>query len=209
MLIQGQSGPIASTASIAPGTQVPIRQGNLGDQIVSELHGKYYESTYRRVVYHAAIAAQVTSVGLTAAHTGLVLSNPVGSTVNLVVLKVGMGFTVVFAAVSALGLGIGYNAGTNVTHTTPITVRSSFVGVGATGTGLADSSSTMPTAPTLHTILGAGLTGAVTTVPVVFSYYDLDGSIVLPPGAYMCTYTSTVCAASSGHFSVSWEEVPI
>jgi hypothetical protein len=209
MLVQGQVAPIAATASIAPGTQAPMRQGNLGEQIMQELHGRYYESCYRRAIYHAAIAAQVTSVGLTAAHTGLVLSNPVGSTVNLVVLKFGWGFTVVFAAVAGLGLAVGYNAGTNVTHTTPVTVRSNFVGVGASGTGLVDSSSTMPTAPTLHTIVGAGLTGAVTTTPMTVGLLDLEGSIILPPGAYLATYTSAVCAASSGYFSYSWEEVPI
>jgi hypothetical protein len=120
-----------------------------------------------------------------------------------------MGFTVVFPAVSALGLGIGYNASTNVTHSSAVTVRSSFIGVGASGIGLVDNSSVMPTAPTLHTILGAGLTGAATTTPVAFSFYDLEGTIILPPGAYLCTYTSTVCGTAAGHFSFSWEEVPI
>jgi uncharacterized protein YjdB len=209
MIIQAKVGAPTTTTSLAQGQIIEPRLGNMGEQIASELHGIYYEATYRRTVFHAAIAAQVTSVGLTATHTGLVLSNPVGSPVNLVVLKVGMGFTVVFPAVSALGLGIGYNASTNVTHSSAVTVRSSFVGVGASGIGLVDSSSVMPTAPTLHTILGAGLTGAATTTPVAFSLYDIEGSIILPPGAYLCTYTSTVCGTAAGHFSFSWEEVPI
>jgi len=209
MQVQGQVGPLSVTSSIAAGTQAPMRQGNMGEQIISQLYGRYYESNYRRNVYHAAIAGQVTSVGLTAVHTGLVLSNPVGSPVNLVVLKFGWGFTVVFPAVSALGLGIGYNATTNVTHTAAVTVRSSFVGLGGTGYGLTDSSSTMPTAPTLHTIVGAGLTGAVTTAPTQTGMIDLEGSIILPPGAYLSTYTSTVSGAAAGHFSFSWQEVPI
>jgi hypothetical protein len=209
MLVQGQVAPIAATASIAPGTQAPMRQGNLGEQIVNELHGRYYESCYRRAMFHAAIAGVVTSVGLTAAHTGLVLSNPVGSTVNLVLLKFGYGFTVVFPAVSGFGLAIGYNAASAVTHTTPVTVRSNFIGVGATGIGCVDSSCTMPTAPTLHTILGAGLTGAVTTVPMAGGLVDLEGSIILPPGAYVATYTLTVSGTAAGYFSYQWEEVPI
>jgi hypothetical protein len=209
MLVQGQVAPIAATASIAPGTQAPMRQGNLGEQIMQELHGRYYESCYRRNIYNAAIAAQVTTVGLATTHTGLVLSNPIGSSVNLVLLKFGWGYTVVFAAVAGLGLSVGYHASTAVTHTTPVTPRSSFVGTGATGIGLVDSSSTLPAAPTLHTIVGAGLTGAVTTTPMTVGVIDLEGSIILPPGAYVCTYTSAVCAAASGYFSFSWEEVPI
>ena len=209
MLTQGQVGALSATQSIAPGTQVPLRQGNMGDAIFSELHGRYYEATYKRSVFNAAITGQVTTVGLATTHTGLVLSNPVGSTVNLVLLKFGYGFTVVFAAVASVGLAIGYNSGTNVTHTTPVTPRSNFVGAGAAGVGLVDSSSTLPTAPTLHTILGAGLTGAVTVQTYSGALIDLEGSIILPPGAYVATYTSAVCGAAGGHFSFSWEEVPI
>ena len=54
MLTQNQVGPVATTASIAPGTLTPGRAGNLGDLIVSELHGRYYEQTYRRNVFVAA-----------------------------------------------------------------------------------------------------------------------------------------------------------
>ena len=83
MIIQAKVGPPTSTSSLAQGQVIEPRLGNMGEQISSELHGIYYEATYRRTIFHAAIAAQVTSVGLTATHTGLVLSNPVGVTSQL------------------------------------------------------------------------------------------------------------------------------
>lgn len=210
MIIQGKVGPIALTQGMAPGTEATVRLGHMGDQIVSELHGRYFEAAYRRTLFHAAIAAQVTSVALATTHTGLTLSNPIGSPVNLVLCKFGWGFGVAFAAAAGIGLSIGYNSGTNVTHTTPVVVRSNFIGIGAAGSGLVDSASTLPTAPTLNTIVGVGLTGAITTVPSIpMSWIDLEGSIVIPPGGYVCTYTSTASGAAGGYFSYMWEEVPV
>jgi hypothetical protein len=206
----GQVGPIATTASLPPNAQPILRLGNMGDLIKSDLHASYYESNYRRALFNGAITGQTTTVGLATTYTGLCLSNPVGSTVNLVINKVGFGFLVVFAAASTIGLMTGFNSGTNVTHTTPVTPRSQFVGVGTTGTGLLDSACTLPTAPTLNTIFGVGLTGAITTVPgIQSSIVDLQGSIILPAGAYCAIYTSTASGASSGAFSFTWEEVPV
>jgi hypothetical protein len=210
MLIQNQVGPLATSSSLAAGLQAVGRAGNMGDAIVSELHGRYYEATYRRAMFNAAITGQITTVGLATTYTGLCLSNPVGSTVNVVINKVGFAFIVAFAAGATIGLMTGYNAGTNVTHTTPVTPRNQFFGVGASGVALVDSSATLPTAPTLNTILAAGLTGAITTVPLIGpSVVDLEGSIILPAGAYCAFYTSTVSGAAAGAFSFSWEEVPV
>lgn len=210
MIIQGQVGPQASTTSLGVGTQAYMRQGNMGEQIMSPLHAKYYEACYRRSLFNGAIVGQVTTVGLATTYTGLVLSNAVGSTVNLVITKVGFAFIVAFAAGAAVGLYTGYNASTNVTHTTPVTPRSQFFGVGSSGTGLLDSAATLPTAPTLNTIFGAGLTGAITTTPFgLAGCVDLEGSIILPAGAYCGIYTSTASGAASGAFSFTWEEVPV
>lgn len=211
MLIQNQVGPIATTTSISAGTQAPGRAGQLGDTIMSELQPRYYEQTYRRNVFSVANqAVTATTLGLATTYTGLCISNPVGSTVNMVLLKVGFSFIVVFAAVATIGLALGYNSGTNVTHTTPVTPRSNFFGVGASPVGLADVAATLPTAPFYSHIFGSGLTGAVTTVPQVSpTIVDLEGSVILPPGAYACIVTSTVSAASSFWGSFCWAEVPV
>ena len=53
----------------------------------------------------------------------------------------------------------------------------------------------------------AGLTGATTTVPYIPGVIDLEGSIILPPGAYCAFYTSTVSGTAGASFSFQWEEV--
>lgn len=207
MLLNTQVGPAGSSASsLANGAQTSARAGNLGDLIVSELHGRYYETSYRRAMYAAANqAAQATTVALATTYTGLCLSNPVGNTFNLVLNKVGIALSVAPAAIAAIGVMTGYNATTNVTHTTPVTPRSQFFGVGAAGTGLVDASATLPTAPFLNQVLMGGFTAA--TLPAVGpALIDLEGSIILPPGAYAAIYTLT---AVTGLFSFSWEEVPV
>jgi hypothetical protein len=210
MLIQPQVGPLATTASLAAGQQPPVRAGNMGDLIVSELHGRYYESAYRRSMFSAANqAVTATSAGLSTTYTGICLSNPINSTVNLVVGKVGWSLLVVQAAVSSISLACGYNSGTNVTHTTPITPRSNYFNNATTGQGLVDAAATLPTAPVYTHILGSALTGAVTVQTQAPAFYDLEGSLILPPGGYTMIAMSTVSAASSFWGSIAWEEVPL
>lgn len=211
MQLNNQVGPVAITASAAPGSLVPARAGNLGDAIVSELHGRYYETNYRRALFNAANqAAATTTVGLATVYTGLSLSNPVGSTVNLVVTKIGVSFLVAFPAAAAVGVMAGYNSGTNVTHTTPGTPRNSFFGVGSAGQGLVDTACTFPTAPVVHTLFDSGLTGAITTEEQASGgLIDLEGSLILPPGAYCAVYTSAVSGTSGFFGSIAWEEVPV
>lgn len=209
-LSQGIVGPARFLDGSTPQTQ---RYGQQGDGIVSELHGRFYEQTARGNVFSGSVVGQVTTVGLATTYTGLCLSNPISSPNNLVLVSAGYSFIVAFAAGAHIGLMTGYNATTNVTHTAAVTVRSQkFVGAAATTTasyGLLDSSATLPTAPTVNLILGSGLTGAITTAPTSGpSIVQLDGQIVLPPGAYVAFYTSTASGAAAGAFSFAWEEVP-
>lgn len=206
--VSGSVGP----QLVADGTGLnPLRQGRQGELSVSELHGRYYEQTLRRAIFSGSITGQVTTVGLATTYTGLCLTNPNGSPVNLVVNKVGWGFIVAFAAGATLGLMTGFNSGTAVTQTAAVTPRNQFFnGQAGGGFGLLASSATLPTAPTLNIILGAGLTGAITTVPSQGpNVADLEGSLILPPGAYMAFYTSTASGAAGGAFSFQWEEVPV
>ena len=217
MLIQNQVGPIATTTSISPGLQSPARAGQLGDTIVSELHGRYYETTYRRAMFTGAtqaVIATATIAGLSTAVTGVpVLYNPVGNTNNVVISKVGVGFILAPAAPLVFGIATGFNASTALSGTlTSVAPKNRFIGLGSSPTAAMYFSAaiTLPTAPTLDIILGTVDTGAVTTAPSgAFGLYDLEGSIVLPPGGYAVIYTSAVMVASSLLSSFQWEEVPI
>lgn len=217
MLIQGQVGQPAGK-SIASGATPPVRQGQLGDVIVSELHGRYYETAYQRNLFSGVLTTgTTTSAGLAASFTGLMLYNPPNSTVNCVVNKIGMSFLVAFAASSAIGIFTAQSMTPIGTFSTANTaLRNNFVGRSGVGVGQAQlySSATIATAepglPTIHNIFGSGLTGAITTVPQVPGFFvDLEGGLILPPGAYVATYTSTASGASSMFASFTWEEIPV
>jgi hypothetical protein len=206
MFLQGIPG---STSKIADGVaSSAMRIGNQNDLIVSELHGRYYEQTYRKNKFGGSIVGQVTTVGVATAYTGLCLSNPNGSNVNLVIDKVGVAFLVAFTAAASIGIMTGTSISANVTHTTPAVVRNKFIGAAA-GSGLLDSAATLSATPVLDIVLMAGLTGAITTsTSGADGVFDLEGTIILPPGSFAAIYTSTASGTASMSASFSWEEVP-
>ena len=213
MLIQNQVGPVATTTSISAGLQSPARAGQLGDTIVSELHGRYYETTYRRNSFLATSpAASVTSAGIVAsaaAYTGLVLYNPVGNSNNLVLNKVGLSFPVTPAAAITYGLTT-LGVVSAVATTTAATTRNLFLG-GSAPTALAYSVATITysTAALPAHILGTVGTGAITVFGQIQGMYDLEGSLVIPPGYAASIYTSTASNTAGFWGSFQWEEVPI
>ena len=209
MLIQGSVGQ-PSLTSIQPGTTPTLRQGQLGEAVVQELHGRYYETAYRRNMFFAATQAGVTtSAGLATATTGLVLTNPTTSTVNCVLNKVG--YTVNAVPAATMVIGLAFNTSTTaVTQTTAITPRNCFLG-GAAPQGLVASSVTLPTAGIISHIFGKVdfIATPANLYATTMTLVDLEGSIVMPPGSYVHIYTSTASAATSFFGSFQWEEVPV
>jgi hypothetical protein len=211
MLIQGQVGQ-PSQSSISAGANPTLRQGQLGELIINELHGRYYETTYRRNMFTAALTSgTTTSAALSTTFTGFLLLNPNNSSVNFVINKIGMSFLVAFTAAAAIGIQTGNQntAALSGLTTTNTQIRSNFVGQPATSVGLTYSAATT-TAPALQMLFGAGLTGAITTTPQIPGFaVDIEGSLIIPPGAWIGTYTSTASGASGTLATITYEEVPI
>ena len=206
MLIQSSVGqPTQQGIGATPN----LRSGKGGDVIASELHSKYYEQTYNGNVFFVANQVAVTTtIGLATTYTGLVLTNPIGSTVNLAILKATFNQSVLQTTQPmAFGLATGFNATTQVTHSGAITPRTAKVGSGATPQALADNSATLPTAPIYTHFIGAGSTA---TADATFGFVDLDASLLIGPGGYICWVCPTqVSVTTSLWFSFSWEETPI
>lgn len=200
---------VGAQTNVSDGTVAKARAGRQGDQIISELHGRYYEQTYRNNMFFAATQALVTTtVGLATTYTGLVLSNPVTSPVNLVLNKASMMQSVIQATqVEAYAIATGFNAATNVTHTTPVAPRACLIGSGKTPNGLADVSATLPTAP-FYTMFVTN-TGTIAADSTGLQVVDLEGSIVLLPGAYALWVTPAQASVAGMWFSFGWEEVPV
>lgn len=183
---------------------VTQRGGQQGDAIVSDLHARYYEQTVRQRVF--SVNTQGTAVTTTAAlattWTGLGISNPAGSGVNLALLK----FSATQFAVGAAST-IGIMGGVGVLAAS-LAVQSRLIGGGAVSLANASAGATIST-PLLITTFGSVGSLATTTYglePGIF--VDLEGSIIIPPGSFVATYTSIV-TTSALNFGFCWEEVPI
>ena len=184
-----------------------IRVDPTGAVAYVKMHGDYYESTVRNQVFAGSnIGGVTTTAGFATTLTGLCLTNPIGSNVNLVMRRVKYGSLIAQTAALEFGLQTGFNLATAVTQTTPAVVASNFVGQPA-GVGLLSSAVTLPTAPTRLILIDTILTGAITTGIFGGNQYELADSIVIPPGGYVATYTSAASVASSLVFGFVWEEV--
>lgn len=188
------------------GTQTIIQRfGRQGEAMVSELHGRYYEQTYRKNLYYACSqAVATTTVGLATTYTGLCISNPITSPVNAVLNKVAMVQSVIQATqIEAYLIATGWNGTTNVTHTAALAVHNNFLNA-PVGYVVADTSATLPTAP-FYT-LPITQTASATSQPGT-AIADLEGSIILPPGGYALWATPAQASVAGLWFAFFWEEV--
>lgn len=212
MLIQGQVGPAVSSTSLGAGTNPNLRLDNIGGLTATQLAPRYYETTYRRQTYTVANQAPTTLAAvLSGSYTGLLIANPTTSTVNVVVTKVGYAITVP-AATAASTLSLMTGTGATIT-TNLVTARNRFVG-GVGAQCLASNNLTLPGTAVVETILDGATTTAFTSIgpKVTAGVVDLEGSLILPPGAFCAFYATTAFTVStttgfSGSFQ--WVEVPL
>ena len=202
-VFQGQVGPIGP---LGDGVSTAPRVGKEGALSVSGYQGRHYEQAYRKAIFTGANQSAATwSVALNATHTGLVLSNPAASLVNLVVLRASFALSVAPVAPASIGLYGGYLAAGITAHTTPLTTYSSFIGAGATSSGKIDAAATLVGTPVwLEQILGGFTAGALPSAAAAIS--DLGGLYVIPPGGSLGIGALT---AVVGFGSISWAEVSI
>lgn len=209
-------GPIGTTIAVSPtGSNVPSKMDAQGALSMGQRHGKYYSAAYgAKAGSPGALfgCANATGVALSAAlattYVGLCLSNPAASGVNLALKRVRGVITVAPAAITALGLIVGYAAGGITVHTTSLdaAIVNQFVGVAAPATAAhVDSACTLVGTPRWDRWFGAGL-GATANLAIA---EDLDDAVILPPGAY-AAIGANIAGPAAGFFgSFEWEELGI
>lgn len=188
------------TAQVQPGI------GPLADLRMSQVHGpKFNQGLNDNMAIGSNSAGVTTSAGLATTCVGLILSNPAGSGINVAIHRVSGAFIVAPATVTGFNLITGYAVGGITVHTTPLVPQSTLIGKGALPLALLDSAATLVGTPAYTLPLGE--TPLATTLP--FFSVDLEGMIVLPPGAYAAIGT-TIAGPTSGFMGgMSWEEVAI
>lgn len=202
-LMRAKSG----VQSNADGVESIVRADRLGGLCTSDLQPRYYELARNGQIFTASnVAAQAVSVALATTYTGLVVSNPIGSTKNLVMLGCQYALSVAPAAIASLHLIAGYNT-SNVTHTTPLAapgIQSSLINGAANTAAKADSAATIAN-PYYLAGLGSGFTAAALygTTPL---WIDLGGMFIVPPGGYIAWGALT---AVTGFGTFAWAELPV
>lgn len=157
-------------------------------------------------VFVGANVSAKSVIAVTTSMTGLILYNPYGSGVNLVLIDTGFAYTTAPAAVHNIGLALMTS---NTTVPTSLTVAGrsaiSADGKGNIGKGIVWDAATLPAAPVAVRWM-FGLSTAAASVVEGFSE-RLDGSIVVAPGAAACLTVVTTTAVGMGHFT--WAEVAV
>lgn len=197
-LEEGRVGPIWQ----ADGTPAVVRMLKNGAIAAADVQGRYQEAAARGNLYYASnIAAQAVSVALATTYTGLCLSNNLGNTKWVALLGCNMALSVAPAGIASLHLISGYSATANVTHTTPVTPRSTIIGLSGAPMATVDSAATVST-PVYTMSLGSGFTAGALygTTP---GWIDIGGAIIIPPGGFVAIGALT---AVTGFGSFLWEE---
>lgn len=233
MLIQGSVG--APLGSSTPGANPTLRQGNLNDLIVSELHGRFYEQAYRGALFSVGTPAVVTCTanhgttnGLSATlATGaaatpmLGIYNPAASTVNAVVLQAALALMIQTATspvppgdlVWGISLGnAAISTGIVPYNRKTLTQAGSQVKgfAGATAlTGLTNVLTFFDSSDFSAGSLAYGTVAITAPTPLSAQVQNIDGSLIVPPGAVLALYNTAATVTYNFTGRLMWEEVPL
>ena len=220
MQIQGQVG--APSTSYGVGALPNLRAGQQADLIVSQLHGKNYETNYRLNLFSFFTNGITQTAGMTTATAPsaspiLGLYNPAGSGKNLSLVRMTQAYTSgtptgpllwnIFANPQNIS-ATPFTSNTNVIGATVSTVSNNAAGsvarifnnqtlTGQTSTGVAFRTAGGPTS-------AATVAGQIQTFTE-----DFQGDLIVVPGSMigLCTYASGTSAVFSIY--LTWEELPV
>lgn len=184
------------------------RAGRTGEQVVSNVHGDYYEQSNRGNIFMAQAIITAPVIWTTEAGTGGPLLWNGSSTVRGSILAVGWGVSTVSTVAAAVGLTGGYDQTAAPTSTTAIDSQGSMDGgnvtpqinayrVGTTGTNR------------WFLPLGDLYTGALTTEVGKMNWVRLDGLVSLKQNGFVSFSASATASTTVMNVCIIWEEVPI
>jgi hypothetical protein len=212
MLLQNIVGPPPASS---PNALLSGRAGQLGDAIVSELHGRYYETTYRgnSFLLSVSTAAAVTAYAGAAAGTPMLcIFNPVGSGRNAVINKISIANVVAASAAGTVAFGLYFGNTAAITQATTVApwsmstqLQSGSVVTGFRNVALTSGSAANNVIPLASYYWATAAGAALVSDGVV----DLEGAIIIPPGAYAALGGSAALTSATWIGSMQWEEVPV
>jgi hypothetical protein len=208
VLLDTRTGPIVQVDGA--GDQ-PLRQGRLGALIVSDGHGRYFEQASRRAMFNARAIVTAPVIFSTAAGTGGPFLWNGTSTVNAVLLGIGIANTTA-ATTTNFALGLTGNTGQTSAPTGTTAIDSSgncYIG-GAVPQCNVYRVATPTNAGGFFLPFGhCHLPAALSVDTAMMDWIDLAGMIVVPPGAWVSIAASATATAAVLNMTLLWEEVPI
>lgn len=223
--VRGRVGP----DTLGDGAEAKVRQGKSAEQIVQELHGRFYETNYRSALFSGGMGlTSISNVTYTTATLGATATpvagvwNPAASGVNLVMLQalLGVGITALQAtgaAPFAWAMSVG-NAAIS-TGAQPLNRKT----LALAGSQARDMTNVALTGLTNNLVvrfasaLGGGsnvqaaflATQVGALPPQIPSVEPLEGSIIVPPGGVLALLATATGVAHSATSGLLWEEVPV
>ncbi len=205
MQIQGQVGPSPLSDGVG---SAPFRQGRLGELIVQELHGRYYEQCKRGNLFYSR--AVVT------APAGIASSNGIGApllwngtnTIVAVPLAIAISQSVVSTVAGSLGFAVGPQA-TTPTSTTVIDSSGNCYLGGSAPAASVYRVGTLSVVPPSFIPFATVATGSLTTTNLSINWVDLGGCIQVPYGYYFAVAGSATLSTMAAQITLIWEEVPV
>lgn len=211
------------------GSIAKVRLGRSAEQIVQELHGKFYETNFRGALFSGGMPfGSISNVTYTVATLGATATpivgvwNPAASPVNLVILQatLGVGVTALQATGAApFAWAMSTGNGALTLGAQPLNRKT----LALAGSSARDVSNVALTGLTNNLVqrfasaLGGGSNveaaflqtqaGAVT--PHVASIEYIEGAIIVPPGGVLALLAAATGVAHSAVSSLLWEEVPV
>jgi hypothetical protein len=183
----------------------------MGGTLVSELLPRYSMATKSGLTY-SAVGLGVTDFAAATSMSGFILYNPAGSGIDAHFTKAFGQFIVSSPNETDLLIGVVRNQATAPTGTTALTVQNNYVGSTANAGGAvqAFSVATLASAPVaLLPVLHNAAAIAATGEDPGF-YIDLEGSLILGPGACICLMAQGGTSASAAlNAAMEWVELPI
>ena len=200
MQAEGRVGVITG----AVGSVNPLRTATNGALIVQSGGGTMAEAAIAGRLFSVANQTNVTTTAaLATTWTGLGVGNPATSGKLYVFHEFGWAQEIVFNTEGVVGLMVSV-VGDMAQAIVPRCARYGYT----TTSALTDNAATL-VAPILLRVCGSTMEGAITTAPSLNpNIYRIDGSIVIPPGYALCTYTFAI-QTTSIQFHFVWEEVDV
>jgi len=186
---------------LSDGARGPLRLDKRGGLVLGD---RLIEAALEGRLFQVANQTNVTTTAaLATTWTGLGVGNPATSGKDYVFHEFGWAQEVVFNTEGSYGLMVA----TVGDMAAAITARGAKWGYGSTD-ALCDDGATIGT-PILIRHFGSSMEGAISTVPsLTGNIYDLRGTIIIPPGYALLTYTFAI-QTSSVLFHFVWEEIPV